>query len=749
MAPEQLRGEAVDSAADQFSFCVSLYWALYDLYPFRGDAEQARANLLVGIVSGPPSDAKVPRWLRQVILRGLRPEPDQRHPSMKALLAALRADPIAVRRRRLRTTLLIASAAILAIAIAAGAFAYRARRAVTEQARLAQQFGQEVERIDAVARVAASLPLHDPRREMEVVRARMERLEERIAALGPMAIGPGHEALGRAHLARGSPAKALVELDAAAAAGYRSLELTQALGMAHGALYQRALGDGREGERAAQAHRDAALRYLREVEARARAGQAPAGVDGPEYVAALIALYEGRFADAVALAQKTAARARMPYEARTLEGDVHLAAARERSRHGDAAAALVELERAGTAYRSATESRAFGRRRMGRRVQSVARDSRDRGCTRPVAGSEREARARRLCRERDHAAGRPGTHRRGVERARASRQLPAQPRRRRQSGGGRRRPAKRRRAVIPKAPEAATPSTNDATGDVSTRPTLTRGTSIGRYLILDPVGEGGMGVVYKAYDPKLDRLVALKVMRTLDEGDGQRGRLLREAQALAQLSHPNVIAVHDVGTFGDDVFIAMELVGGVTVRQWLKAQPRTQREILDVFLAAGEGLAAAHRAGLVHRDFKPGNVMVGDDERVRVLDFGLARAAGTSSPRIDRARQPRQRPDGHAERGDGHRRRARQSQAGPAGAVARGARSLGIVGAGHEPVGPMAREPGDRRRCRCRHAALHGARAIPRRSDQRSDRRVQLLRVALLGAVRRLPVRWRRRRLSR
>jgi serine/threonine protein kinase/tetratricopeptide (TPR) repeat protein len=138
-----------------------------------------------------------------------------------------------------------------------------------------------------------------------------------------------------------------------------------------------------------------------------------------------------------------------------------------------------------------------------------------------------------------------------------------------------------------------------------------------------------MGVVYRAYDPELDRRIALKLLRGESDGRGgsRQERLLREAQALARLQHPNVIAVYDVGTFGDDVFIAMELVEGKSLHKWLKAAPRSRDEILEAFLAAGEGLAAAHRAGLVHRDFKPDNVIVGDDGRVRVLDFGLARSA--------------------------------------------------------------------------------------------------------------------------
>jgi serine/threonine protein kinase/tetratricopeptide (TPR) repeat protein len=157
---------------------------------------------------------------------------------------------------------------------------------------------------------------------------------------------------------------------------------------------------------------------------------------------------------------------------------------------------------------------------------------------------------------------------------------------------------------------------------------LERGACIDRYIIVDRLGSGGMGVVYKAFDPDLGRPVAVKLLNVdPQESSRQRQRLLREAQALAKLSHPNVISVHDVGTVGDDVFIAMEFVEGRTLRAWLTQTKRSVREVLDVFLAAGEGLAAAHRAGLVHRDFKPDNVMVGDDGRVRVLDFGLAKNA--------------------------------------------------------------------------------------------------------------------------
>ena len=137
-----------------------------------------------------------------------------------------------------------------------------------------------------------------------------------------------------------------------------------------------------------------------------------------------------------------------------------------------------------------------------------------------------------------------------------------------------------------------------------------------------------MGEVYAAYDPELNRKVAIKLVVATDAANATakgRVRLLREAQAIARVSNPNVVVVHDVGTFGDAVFIAMEFVEGGTLRNWLQARKRDWREILDVFIAAGRGLAAAHAADLVHRDFKPDNVMITGSGEVRVMDFGLAR----------------------------------------------------------------------------------------------------------------------------
>jgi tetratricopeptide (TPR) repeat protein len=156
---------------------------------------------------------------------------------------------------------------------------------------------------------------------------------------------------------------------------------------------------------------------------------------------------------------------------------------------------------------------------------------------------------------------------------------------------------------------------------------ITRGTVVGRYVVLGRIGAGGMGTVYAAYDPQLDRKVAVKVLGSARASDTVgRQRMLREAQAMARLTHPNVVAVHDSGEHEGSTFIAMEYVQGRTIKAWLAEAPRPWRDVLRIYCAAGRGLEAAHAAGLVHRDFKPDNVMLADDGRVLVMDFGLARA---------------------------------------------------------------------------------------------------------------------------
>jgi eukaryotic-like serine/threonine-protein kinase len=154
---------------------------------------------------------------------------------------------------------------------------------------------------------------------------------------------------------------------------------------------------------------------------------------------------------------------------------------------------------------------------------------------------------------------------------------------------------------------------------------------IGRYVVIERVGEGAMGVVYAAFDPELSRKLAIKVLHSTGEAETARQRLVREAQALARLSDPNVVQIYDVGTHDGAVYVAMEFAAGQTLREWLAGE-HPWRERLAVVCQAGRGLAAAHRSGIVHRDIKPDNVLVGDATAgapglVRVVDFGLARAA--------------------------------------------------------------------------------------------------------------------------
>jgi eukaryotic-like serine/threonine-protein kinase len=172
-------------------------------------------------------------------------------------------------------------------------------------------------------------------------------------------------------------------------------------------------------------------------------------------------------------------------------------------------------------------------------------------------------------------------------------------------------------------------ASRDAAGPVGRQEEafIAAGTTMGRYTVLERIGAGGMGIVHAALDPELDRRVALKILRTeildADVRTAVQERLLREARAMAQLAHPNVVAVYELGRYENQVFVAMELVEGQTLSDWLAERNRDWREVVDVFLAAGRGLAAAHVAGLVHRDFKPENVLIGRDGRVRVTDFGL------------------------------------------------------------------------------------------------------------------------------
>jgi predicted Ser/Thr protein kinase len=162
-----------------------------------------------------------------------------------------------------------------------------------------------------------------------------------------------------------------------------------------------------------------------------------------------------------------------------------------------------------------------------------------------------------------------------------------------------------------------------------------RGARIGRYVVEGRLGGGGMGVVFAAVDSELHRRVAVKVLRPDRHDDLARERLLREARTLARLSHPNVVTVFDVGTHRGNVFVAMELVDGGSLSAWLARGVRPQHDVLDRLIEAGRGLAAAHAAGVVHRDVKPDNILVGHDGRARVTDFGLASFAATGEAALE------------------------------------------------------------------------------------------------------------------
>jgi len=184
------------------------------------------------------------------------------------------------------------------------------------------------------------------------------------------------------------------------------------------------------------------------------------------------------------------------------------------------------------------------------------------------------------------------------------------------------------RSVLAESARCATKAPTSPPLELEEPEPIVRGSLLGRFTVLDLLGAGGMGVVYSAFDPELDRRIAVKLV---NGRVGERHSLEREARALARVKSPNVATVYDVGVAGGRVFVAMEYVEGQTLRQWA-AQPRPVSEVVRVYADAGRGLAAIHAAGLVHRDFKPDNAVVGADGAVRIVDFGLARAipgAGT------------------------------------------------------------------------------------------------------------------------
>ena len=177
------------------------------------------------------------------------------------------------------------------------------------------------------------------------------------------------------------------------------------------------------------------------------------------------------------------------------------------------------------------------------------------------------------------------------------------------------------------------PAMTDRTATLGTLPDgvaakLTGPRTLGRYRLEKELGVGGMGIVHAAFDPELERRVAIKLIlrATSDEA---RSRLLREARAMARLTHPNIITIYEIGSEAGRDFVTMELIDGGSLSDWLRAERRPTREILDAFIAAGRGLAAAHEAGIIHRDFKPHNVLRSTSGRIVVGDFGLATGLDT------------------------------------------------------------------------------------------------------------------------
>ena len=202
------------------------------------------------------------------------------------------------------------------------------------------------------------------------------------------------------------------------------------------------------------------------------------------------------------------------------------------------------------------------------------------------------------------------------------------------------------------------------------------GPRVGKYLILDHLGRGGMGSVYTVYNPDLDRKSVIKLVRPDRSSPDSRRRLLREARLTATLSHPNVVQIHDSGEYLDEIYVVMEFIAGVDLDAWRRQGPHAWPEVLAVYRQAGLGLAAAHARGVVHRDFTPRNAMLGEDGRVRVLDFGLAHARRDAGEGGAPGRGSGVSPQGAAEPGEGG-----------SGVSAEGAAVAGEGGSGVSPQG--------------------------------------------------------------
>jgi predicted Ser/Thr protein kinase len=375
MAPEQAKGQTsrIDRRTDVYGLGATLYYLLSGRHPFEGDTAVDVIFKLTNEDAVPLRmiDPSIPVDLETVTMKCLDKDPTRRYDSARALADDLKAwidgEPIQARRsslgyrlaKRARKHLALVSTAavVLLAALVLIGYAIHAKRVAGEQAQLAHAFGQEVERNDAIAHYAALLPLHDTRRERAMIATRMAALETRIAALGGVAEGPGRYALGRGYLVLERPAEARRELERAWQAGYRTPEVSYALGLALGQLYQRALASLAPGEdrEASTARRDEIAKSLRDPALAYLKAAGSLDIAAPAYVEGLIALHERRWEQALDKARAAQTQVPWMYEAFTLEGDIRLTRANERWSEGGPDEALAELDRAGRAYRAAAE----------------------------------------------------------------------------------------------------------------------------------------------------------------------------------------------------------------------------------------------------------------------------------------------------------------------------------------------------------------------------------------------------------
>jgi serine/threonine-protein kinase len=371
-APEQVRGETrtLDRRTDVYSLGATLYWFLTGRPPYDGGYPE----VLAGITDREPQpphrlNPEIPVDLETIVLKCLEKEPDRRYPTAREVSEDLRrflsGEPISarpasliykitkkVRKHRGLTTAGVAVA--LAFALVTG-LSVRTNLQARRQAAIAQRLLEQVSEIESLVRVNSMMPLHDRREETRLMRTRMDAIEADMVRLGDLSLGPGHYALGRGHLALQDHDEALEHLEAATAAGYRTPAVSYTLGLVLGNLYERRLQEARQLDNDAlreaflreieSTYREPALEHLRS--SRASATESVAHAEG------LIAFYEGRYDEALTKTRAAFEHAPWLYEAKKLEGDIHLELGSESSFRGDYKAALIEFGRAGEAYSAA------------------------------------------------------------------------------------------------------------------------------------------------------------------------------------------------------------------------------------------------------------------------------------------------------------------------------------------------------------------------------------------------------------